>query len=63
MDVDLDQYELIFQVKDYFFARDDRIVGVGVLQLSAVTERSKYANWIQLARRLHIDDTGLILLR
>ncbi|CAK5062675.1 unnamed protein product [Meloidogyne enterolobii] len=58
-----EHYELMFQVKDYCFAREDRIVGVGVLQLSQVLEQGSYACWVQLGRRLFIDETGLILLR
>ncbi|CAG9530531.1 unnamed protein product [Cercopithifilaria johnstoni] len=55
--------ELIFQVKDYCFAREDRIVGVGVLQLANIVEQGSCACWVQLGRRFHIDETGLILLR
>lgn len=29
----------MFQVKDYCFAREDRILGVGVLQLANVVEQ------------------------
>lgn len=58
-----EHYELMFQVKDYCFAREDRIVGVGVLQLASVVEQGSCACWVQLGRRLHIDETGLILLR
>ncbi|EPB75687.1 C2 domain protein [Ancylostoma ceylanicum] len=64
-----EHYELMFQVKDYCFAREDRIVGVGVLQLANVVEQEKClfvgscAMWVQLGQRLHIDETGLILLR
>ncbi|KAK6045440.1 hypothetical protein COOONC_17055 [Cooperia oncophora] len=53
----------MFQVKDYCFAREDRIVGVGVLQLANVVEQGSCAMWVQLGQRLHIDETGLILLR
>uniref|UniRef100_F1KQH3 Phorbol ester/diacylglycerol-binding protein unc-13 n=1 Tax=Ascaris suum TaxID=6253 RepID=F1KQH3_ASCSU len=58
-----EHYELMFQVKDYCFAREDRIVGVGVLQLANVVEQGSCACWVQLGRRFHIDETGLILLR
>lgn len=34
-----EHYELMFQVKDYCFAREDRILGVGVLQLANVVEQ------------------------
>ncbi|MCP9260474.1 Protein unc-13 B [Dirofilaria immitis] len=55
--------ELMFQVKDYCFAREDRIVGVGVLQLANMVEQGSCACWVQLGRRFHIDETGLILLQ
>ena len=58
-----EHYELMFQVKDYCFAREDRVVGVGVLQLAQVAEQGSCACWVQLGRRLHVDETGLILLR
>ncbi|KAI1721639.1 munc13 (mammalian uncoordinated) homology domain-containing protein [Ditylenchus destructor] len=58
-----EHYELMFQVKDYCFAREDRILGVGVLQLAQVAEQGSCACWVQLGRRLYIDETGLILLR
>ncbi|CAJ0564774.1 unnamed protein product, partial [Mesorhabditis spiculigera] len=59
-----EHYELMFQVKDYCLMREDRIVGVGVLQLAQVVEAGGSLNqWVQLGARLHIDDTGLILLR
>jgi hypothetical protein len=32
----------MFQVKDYHFAREDRIVGVGVLQLAQVAEQGTF---------------------
>jgi protein unc-13 len=58
-----ENYELMFQVKDYHFAREDRIVGVGILQLAQVAEQGSCAQWVQLGKRLYIDETGLILLR
>ncbi|GMT01747.1 hypothetical protein PENTCL1PPCAC_23921 [Pristionchus entomophagus] len=58
-----EHYELIFQVKDYCFAREDRIVGVGVLQLASIVEQGNCSMWVQLGSRLQIDDDGLILLR
>ncbi|KAI6208157.1 Phorbol ester/diacylglycerol-binding protein unc-13 [Aphelenchoides besseyi] len=60
-----ENYELMFQCKDYHFAREDRIVGVGVLQLAQVAQQDQgsCAQWVQLGRRLYIDETGLILLR
>uniref|UniRef100_A0A5S6Q862 Phorbol ester/diacylglycerol-binding protein unc-13 n=1 Tax=Trichuris muris TaxID=70415 RepID=A0A5S6Q862_TRIMR len=60
---DLEHYELIFQAKDYCFAREDRLIGVGVLQLRNFVEHDSCACWVQLGRRQQIDETGLILLR
>ncbi len=60
---DPENYELIFQVKDYCFAREDRVIGVGVLQMRTVVEQGSCAMWVQLGKRLYIDETGLILLR
>uniref|UniRef100_A0AC35TU58 Phorbol-ester/DAG-type domain-containing protein n=1 Tax=Rhabditophanes sp. KR3021 TaxID=114890 RepID=A0AC35TU58_9BILA len=60
---EIQYYELMFQVKDYCFAREDRIVGVGVLQLAQINENNTCQMWVQLGRRLHIDETGFILLR
>ncbi|KRZ71656.1 Phorbol ester/diacylglycerol-binding protein unc-13 [Trichinella papuae] len=60
---ELENYELIFQAKDYCFAREDRLIGVGVLQLRSFAEHGSCACWVQLGRRQYIDDTGLILLR
>ena len=34
-----EHYELMFQVKDYCLMREDRIVGVGLLQLAQVVEQ------------------------
>uniref|UniRef100_A0A1I7SC34 Phorbol-ester/DAG-type domain-containing protein n=1 Tax=Bursaphelenchus xylophilus TaxID=6326 RepID=A0A1I7SC34_BURXY len=58
-----ENYELMFQVKDYYMVREDRIVGVGVLQLAQVVTEGSLALWVQLGRQLYIDETGLILLR
>lgn len=53
----------MFQIKDYCFAREDRIIGVGILQLRNIVDQGSCACWIQLCQRFHIDETGLILLR
>lgn len=37
----LDYFELHICVKDYCFARDDRLVGVAVLQLKDIVEQVK----------------------
>ncbi|CAI4220610.1 unnamed protein product, partial [Auanema sp. JU1783] len=61
-----EHYELMIQVKDYCLIKDNRVVGVGVLQLANVIEQicqGNYSMWVQLGARLNIDETGLILLR
>lgn len=60
---DPSHYELIFQAKDYCFAREDRLIGVGVMQMRNLVDQGSCACWVQLGRRLQVDETGLILLR
>ncbi|XP_071844259.1 protein unc-13 homolog B-like isoform X5 [Apostichopus japonicus] len=56
-------YELQFCVKDYCFARDDRLIGIGVMQLCDIVECGSCASWCALGHRLHVDDTGGTILR
>ncbi|XP_069042116.1 protein unc-13 homolog A isoform X2 [Lepisosteus oculatus] len=56
-------YELQVCVKDYCFAREDRTVGMAVLQLKDMAARGSVACWLPLARRVHMDETGLTVLR
>uniref|UniRef100_A0A8B9C1H8 Unc-13 homolog A n=1 Tax=Anser brachyrhynchus TaxID=132585 RepID=A0A8B9C1H8_9AVES len=56
-------YELQVCVKDYCFAREDRTVGIAVLQLRDILQRASCACWLPLGRRIHMDDTGLTVLR
>ncbi|CAM2109388.1 unnamed protein product [Caretta caretta] len=56
-------YEVQVCVKDYCFAREDRTVGIAVLQLKDIVQRSSCACWLPLGRRIHMDDTGLTVLR
>uniref|UniRef100_A0A8C3SQ90 Protein unc-13 homolog A n=1 Tax=Chelydra serpentina TaxID=8475 RepID=A0A8C3SQ90_CHESE len=56
-------YEVQVCVKDYCFAREDRTVGVAVLQLKELVHRGSCACWLPLGRRIHMDDTGLTVLR
>ena len=58
-----DCYELQICVRDYCFAREDRLVGLAVLQLRDVTERASCAMWCPLARCVCLDETGWTVLR
>lgn len=56
-------YELHICIKDYCFARDDRLVGVAVMQLKDIVEQGSCACWLPLGRRIHMDETGWTILR
>lgn len=58
-----DAYEQHICVKDYCFAREDRLIGVAVLQLRDIVEKGSCACWCHLGRRVHLDETGWTILR
>uniref|UniRef100_A0A1I8M4P3 Phorbol-ester/DAG-type domain-containing protein n=1 Tax=Musca domestica TaxID=7370 RepID=A0A1I8M4P3_MUSDO len=59
----LDFFELHICVKDYCFARDDRLVGVAVIPLKDILEKGSLSSWLPLQRRIHMDETGWTILR
>ncbi|CAB3383384.1 Hypothetical predicted protein, partial [Cloeon dipterum] len=59
----LDYFELHICIKDYCFARDDRLVGVAVLQLKDIVEQGSCACWLSLGKRIQMDETGWTILR
>jgi protein unc-13 len=62
-DQQLNFYELHICVKDYCFAREDRLVGLAVIQLKDIIEQSSCACAISLGKRIQMDETGWTILR
>uniref|UniRef100_H3CF55 Unc-13 homolog A n=1 Tax=Tetraodon nigroviridis TaxID=99883 RepID=H3CF55_TETNG len=58
-----ESYELQVCVKDYCFAREDRTVGMAVLQVKDIASKGSVTCWMPLGRRVHMDETGLTVLR
>ncbi|KPM05929.1 unc-13-like protein [Sarcoptes scabiei] len=56
-------FELHIAVKDYCFAREDRLVGVCILQLADIAEQGNCNCWLPFGRRVHMDETGWTILR
>ena len=62
-DQQLTSYELHICVKDYCFAREDRLVGLAVIQLKDIVEQGSCACAMSLGRRIQMDETGWTILR
>ncbi|XP_026741229.1 protein unc-13 homolog A isoform X1 [Trichoplusia ni] len=59
----LDLFELHVCVRDYCFAREDRLVGVAIMRMTEIVEQGAIACWLPLGTRIKMDETGWTILR
>jgi len=60
---EMSAYELHIGVKDYCFGRENRLIGVSVMQIKDIMDQGSCACWLSLGRRIQMDETGWTILR